>query len=124
MKCRIAAIPLTGNRYLHLHWAARGRERKRWESYLLQALGRYGPIAKKHKAWVLIRVWRKRLQDKDNLHTSLKPVLDALRHQRWIWQDSPKWLSSGFEEFRASKGEPERTEIEVVWTREEAIAAV
>jgi hypothetical protein len=118
MTLRLPTVPLTGNRLLRAHWSVQRREVRRWEEAILRYVGCYGPLRGtrvRRRAWIIVRVWRRRLQDEDNFQTSLKPVLDALRRCGWIYEDSRHWLVKDAVEL-PTKGTKPRTEIEVRWT--------
>lgn len=76
------------NALLKMHWAKRKRLK---DQYILILPKRQRRIKK--KTAVGIEVFHKtRRFDTDNLYGAVKPILDALRHNNLIYQDSPRWI--------------------------------
>jgi Holliday junction resolvase RusA-like endonuclease len=92
-------VPITGNQYLRTHWLGRSRQVLRWR----QLLAHHGMNhAHGRRARVHVVVFRKRRQDEDNLHTSLKPLFDALTQNGLLVDDSLKWTDRKVEEVLSS----------------------
>jgi len=98
MELVIPRVPVTANAAAQMHWAARGREREAW-SMEIRAQTTPGPWfyakredSEKLRAAVEIEVTRKRRQDPDNAVASVKRLVDALKGQGWLVDDSSAWL--------------------------------
>lgn len=61
------------------------------------AVGRAAPsipkASRRRRLWIT-RLWAKgqRAYDKDNLYWGMKPLVDEIKEQGWIKEDSPKWV--------------------------------
>lgn len=76
------------NALLRMHWA----KRKRFKDGYILALPKRRAKAKK-KMLVSIAVFLPtRRFDIDNLHGAVKLIIDALRRNNLIYQDSPRWI--------------------------------
>jgi hypothetical protein len=99
---------LSANQLLRMHWAKRRKEQRTWDVEVLAALlalpggvGTTRPIRVVDEEGKLLRVRRDvkitrhgaRLMDYDNLHGSVKMLVDALKHHGLIVDDSPQWCS-------------------------------
>lgn len=110
----IPRVPLSRNKLDQLHWAERHRISQLWKTEVYFA-AEWSGVAPKVKRHVSIRVvWAKRRLDQDNLSGALKCVIDALKTNGLIFNDSPKWLTAEYTQDLVSKagGKP-RTEIAV-----------
>jgi hypothetical protein len=108
----VPLIPVTNNtREGWKHWAHRYGDSKKWRLAIRVACGMRSrrPL---RRVCLTIVVYRTRLQDRDNFWGSLKPVVDGLKHNRWIRDDDHEWveLSPESKEVKAKK-EDLRTEI-------------
>lgn len=108
MEFRTSIVPMTNNRLIRSHWSVRRKEKLRWAHQIMAAVGR--KKRRLQKLTVSVVVGRKRLQDLDNFHASLKPLLDALKFTGWIYDDSRKWIDLKAEEIRSKQ---ESTQISV-----------
>ena len=104
-------IPITNNRLLRMHWAARNRDAKKWKAYVRLRCGVPDYSEPQGKCRVKITVYRGRKQDKDNWYGSVKPLVDALVSNGWLRDDSTKWLDLHVEEFASRR--PYWTEVEL-----------
>lgn len=79
------------NEMLRWHWSQRYKERARWSRWVWLARCQASPHPPACLARARIRIERRsRGQlDPDNLHGSCKLILDALRDQQLIQDDSP-----------------------------------
>ena len=68
---------------------------------MLEAAGRNGEPPE--HASVRVDVYRKRLQDVDNLWGSVKPILDALKRTGWIKDDDRESITLHVEEHKAKE---------------------
>jgi Holliday junction resolvase RusA-like endonuclease len=101
---------------LRMHWASRSRYNKLWQTYIRAEMNNsHKPC--KQKMRVSISQMRKRLLDPDNLHASVKPILDALVHWKLIKDDSAAWIELdcrqvvGKEKITVIEIEPEQMEM-------------
>ncbi|MGW8179453.1 MAG: hypothetical protein ACWGQW_11945 [bacterium] len=92
-----------------MHYMARDRETKDWRLIVRSVCGlpRLGEV--QGKCRVTITLHRKKLQDPDNAVGSVKPVLDALKRNGWLVDDSPEYLELIV---REEKSKEQRTVIE------------
>ncbi len=89
--CTVPNIPITANELFVANWGKRYRLAKLWKLIVRLEMGRRDqPPAS--RCVVRIRITRGQRQDPDNFKTSLKPILDALTHNRQIRDDSHKWI--------------------------------
>ncbi len=91
------------------HWRAYAKERDIWYMLLRQRLpprrSQPEPVA------LAIRSYRQRLCDYANLVGGAKPIPDCLIRLGYLHDDSPRWFTCTYEQYRVRRGE-ERTEIE------------
>ena len=77
-------------------WSSARKERDVWRAELAFALrttfGFKGWNHNNRRRRVVITQYRKRLLDKDNLYTSVKRLVDAMRDLQFIKQDSERWV--------------------------------
>ncbi len=107
-------VPRGANKLLRAHWAVRRREEKAWRILIRSVCGR--PQARvEARVRLEVTVKRPRLQDPDNAHASLKPVLDALVSEGWLKDDSSEWLDLAMREVAEKDRARRRTEM--VWSR-------
>lgn len=93
----LTADPPTGNSRLHrpVHWARTRQAREQARIQAEAARHREGLPAAKGKRCVtmtLVRGYRRKFMDEDNLHAYLKPVFDGLTSAKLIENDSPQLL--------------------------------
>lgn len=106
----------TLNRALRKHWAVRHREQRAWDLEVLAAMSpRRRPADATEPRHVTIRQFRHALLDPDNLVAAVKPLLDALRHNRLLKNDSARWcaLDAGFQQ-RVPRRQAEWIEVEII----------
>jgi len=100
MKLTIPAVPPSPNRVLGKHWSAKAGEKDKWillvRSQALPPIkGRAYPLdvsSLQQRKKVTITLCHSREYDPDNIYAAVKPVLDALKHWQWIWDDSAEWI--------------------------------
>jgi hypothetical protein len=78
----------------------------------LNRQGLYGQQTTARKASVVIRRYSSGSLDYGNLVGGCKPLLDALRYEGLIHDDSVRWLDDRYEQHEAKRGEA-RTEVEI-----------
>jgi Holliday junction resolvase RusA-like endonuclease len=75
-----------------MHWAARKRYNEYWRDLVrLEIDNSHKPC--KVKMSVAIGQMRRRKLDPDNLHASVKNLLDALKYWKLIKDDSEEWIT-------------------------------
>ena len=86
------------------HWAQKRRTKKEY-ALLIRNQMRLGRIslAKQEKFDLIIHSFRKKLLDFDNLVGGCKHLIDALIDERFIFDDSPKYLTLTVEQFVGGK---------------------
>lgn len=82
-------MPVTLNRYLRMHWAARKRDLESWKYHVLGA-GR--PPGVPGKIHIRIVVYRAVKQDPDNAVGSVKPLIDSMVRLGWLQNDTTEFL--------------------------------
>lgn len=107
-------VPL--NKLLHMCWQARKRLQDTLNSEVAAAVLVHDPeipkgfLGAKKKRVVVITLYRKKLQDPDNLVGSVKPLVDALKKAWLIYDDSPEWLTLRVHQ---AKCEEQKTYVEI-----------
>lgn len=107
----IPRVPPSGNelRRKYRHWAVYKQLKTSWAWDLKSYCG--GPetfylitgATLKIKMRLHFNIGRKRLLDKDNAYAGVKPIVDAARELKFIYQDSPKYLELIVEQFKSAK---------------------
>lgn len=77
------------------HWAVKRRQKQNYQ-LLIRNQMRLNNVPKTtpQKYQLIITSYRKRLLDHDNLVGGCKHLIDALFNELFIWDDSPKFLST------------------------------
>lgn len=94
----IQDVPPSGNKWQRMHWAERGRVKSAWKRTIWALIQRQDrswlmSMCEAHKVMhVEICLSHKKLYDTDNAYTSVKPVLDALRELKFLYEDAPAYL--------------------------------
>jgi Holliday junction resolvase RusA-like endonuclease len=87
------------NQRERMHWAKRARSKQAMLWAIRSSYGKPFPkrdIGRQRKCRVAIHVYHKtRRMDIDNLHGAIKPIIDILRQNGFIYNDSWKWLDLG-----------------------------
>lgn len=83
----------SGNRLLRAHWAVRKNLKKDYLQELATVLPKSLPSFMTLHRRLRIISHRKRLLDKDNLYAGAKPLIDALKEMKWIYDDAPQYLA-------------------------------
>jgi hypothetical protein len=129
----LPAIPPSANEIKSMHWAAY-RDLRNDLAYLVRlSIGRVEVLHRDRLAHVTITAYsnapkeaggRARRLDRDNLWGGMKPLVDALRDQAVIKNDSDPWLDLGVCECRDQVASP-RTEIAITYNgKEREITAI
>lgn len=98
----IRRVPLTNNQVRRLlfgpRWGAVGADTKAWNVAIRATCGLplHGTVQGKHR--VTIHVTRAKKQDPDNAFASVKPILDGLRRNGWLVDDTTEFLELHVEE--------------------------
>jgi Holliday junction resolvase RusA-like endonuclease len=85
-------LPLLPNRLNTMHWAERGKDRKKWHALVGAALVGKKPQKPLTRAVVTLVRYSSVRPDNDNLTASFKPVIDGLKVCGVIVNDDPKTL--------------------------------
>lgn len=104
-------VPPSANKYLRMHWAVKKKLRQGYSWSINMALldqlkGQLDRFWRRPlpKMRVQITIYsagvRVRRLDTDNLWGGCKPLIDAMRDDGLIKNDSPKWLDLGIAECR------------------------
>ena len=101
----------TLNRWQRMHWAVRRKQGRVWQAAVI-ALGIPRVIKPCLRLVKFVRVGS-RLVDTDGLYGGLKPVVDALKSVKAIWDDDPDHLSLYAEQRKRAKKEIPHMVIEV-----------
>lgn len=111
MRLVIPHIPASPNRWNGKHWSVYRRSRKLWDRLVWGAMAQVGAKAERlPKATVRIVRQASRKLDKDNLYGACKPVVDALKANWLILDDSPEHIELTVAQ---RVGRPSLTEITV-----------
>jgi hypothetical protein len=91
VKLTIPDVPPSLNVSRNLHWAAKARLRDNWILLIRSQLkGRYlKPIVKMR---CLVTLCHARPYDSDNAYGACKPLVDALKHWKLIYDDNGDYL--------------------------------
>lgn len=107
----VPAIPPSPNRWNGHHWSVYRKSRQLWNRHIGWALAEAGHTPQRWpRSRVRIVRQSARTLDKDNAYASCKPVIDALRSNWLILDDSPDHLELTVEQ---RVGRPSMTEITV-----------
>lgn len=112
------------NRVYGRHWSAKYRQRKQWgwliraalldvshdSEHNLALLALRGHVCASGRVGVRAETWRPRVLDRDNLIAGAKGIIDCLRAECLIVDDSPKWIE---ETVVQHVGMPHRTVLEL-----------
>ena len=98
------------NTYQRWHWRTRMKHLDALRLYVRSTMGAQRRRAqKKH---VTIRRYSSGKLDRGNFIGGCKALLDALRHEGVIYDDTEEWLEDRYEQHPAKRGEA-RTEVEI-----------
>lgn len=114
----VPRVPLSPNKVIGKHWSFARKDKADWTSQIFAAIPcerRHERAAHQERRSVSIRViWGARRLDPDNLVASTKPLIDALRNNGMIYNDSADWIELTVEQQLCSHaGGIPRTEIAV-----------
>jgi Holliday junction resolvase RusA-like endonuclease len=113
----IPRLPLSPNSLRGRHWSAKHRDLLDWKTRILCALapGQRRKRAERKRRFVHVALFSPYTSlDPDNLHGSIKPILDALKAHRLIYDDSEEWLEYSVSQKHVKTVRELRTEIRVV----------
>lgn len=113
MKLTIPNVPPSLNKLLRMHWAAKRKLNECWVLHVLVALGQNPYLKPIVKMRVKVTLHHSRLYDEcDNMWGACKPIFDALKHWKLIYDDAPEYLEPTVEQQKCSRKES-RTVIEL-----------
>lgn len=99
------------NQLLRQHWATRRKHLEDWEWAIKAAFNGLPPRAK-GRMRVRITSYRTKFLDKDNLIGGAKPLVDALRNQGLIKDDSPQHVEIEYHQIKV-RGDHAKTVVEL-----------
>ena len=114
MKLRIEAIPPSLNKLSRMHWAVQRRLTKQWTLLTWKAMLLAGVVkgTANGKVRCVVTIRHSKLYDKDNAYGGCKPLIDSLKMNGLIVDDSAKHLELTVEQEKCSRKES-HTEIEL-----------
>lgn len=114
LRLEITGATPSGNTLLRMHWSKRSKLNKYWRHQVWERLVlELRPWIHREpgcKMRVTITRIATRTLDKDNLYAGVKPLVDALKHNRLIDDDSPEHVELEVLQ-EIARGKPERTVI-------------
>lgn len=99
MKLTIPEVPMSLNKVLVLHWRTRSAVNDLWRVLVRSMLDLNGESRKatgKMRCQILLS--HSRFYDKDNAYGAVKPLVDALKHWKLIYDDTAEWLELSVEQ--------------------------
>jgi hypothetical protein len=91
MKLTVKAIPPSLNKTQRMHWAKRKKLNDDWKWLIRSQMPEFvlHPFVKMRCSVTLAH---SRAFDRDNSFGAVKPIIDALKHWKLIFDDSPEYL--------------------------------
>ncbi len=88
---KIFQLPASGNTFIHMHWAKKGRYSTKWHNLVyFETIGKT-PKKPLEKCTIRIERYSARIQiDADNFITGSKPLFDGIKRAGIIMDDSLK----------------------------------
>lgn len=91
LEFELIGLPKSPNQLLGAHWTIRSGHAKKWKKLVGKAVEKKCPPTPLEKAKVtLIRYSAAKSMDRDNLRSSFKPIVDALKLYGVIVDDAPE----------------------------------
>jgi len=102
MRIVIQEVPPSLNKTQRMHWAARERMNNDWKWLVRSQMPEFvlHPFVKMH---CRITLAHSRAFDKDNAYGACKPLIDALRHWKLIFDDTPDYLDLTVEQVKSTR---------------------
>lgn len=99
MRIEIPAVPPSPNRVLGKHWSSKSGTKNEWIMWVRAKRPEVHlkPVVKMRLRAILAH---SRPYDPDNAVAAMKPVIDALKHWRLIFDDSPQYLELTVEQVK------------------------
>lgn len=117
IKIIIKSLTPSLNKYIRTYWTKRTKLKDdlAWEVFaeLREQNPNYEVITKPRKMRLNIVSYRKSFLDKDNFIGGLKPLIDAIKELKLIYDDSPEFLEDKYEQKIEKKRKNQRTEITI-----------
>lgn len=114
-KLIIKSLSPSLNKLLRMHWGERKKlkEDLAWEVFaeLNKLNPDYEVVVIPQKVFIKITSYRKSFLDKDNFIGGLKPLIDAIKELKLIYDDSEEFLNLEAEQRIEKKKKSNRTEI-------------
>jgi len=104
VKLTIPAVPPSLNKTQRMHWAKRKRMNDSWKLWVRGALPELylKPFVKMR---CTVWLFHSRPYDKDNSFGAVKPVVDALRHWKLIYDDTAEYLDLDVQQEKCKRKE-------------------
>lgn len=110
----LGKIPTPTNRARRRHWSKNHSDLRVWCELVWAHCGRPPRVTGPVRFFFRIYRWMK-IQDPDNAHASLKPLIDAFVRQGWAVDDTAELLTYDLEEKTVSHRDQVRTVV--FWAR-------
>lgn len=104
---------MSGNTYLRLHWAKRRNENYAWYNSIAAEVPKQSVPPEKRRM-VTITSFRRKMLDDDNLRIGCKPIVDGLKRQNLIKDDSPLWVMVFYSQVIVSHNATDQVRTEIV----------
>jgi hypothetical protein len=100
----IPGVPASLNKTQRMHWAKRRKMNMAWTMLVRSQMPEFylEPIVKMRLRVILAH---SRAYDPDNAAGACKPLIDALRHWKLIFDDTPEYLDLKVEQVKSSRKE-------------------
>lgn len=111
MKLEIQGVPPSLNKVLRMHWTAKTRLNNAWYYLVREKMPEHylKPFVKMRCSVILTH---SRAYDHDNAYGAVKPVIDALKRWKLIFDDTPEYLDLEVVQVKSTRKES-RTVIEL-----------
>lgn len=112
----IPRLPKSPNSLRAHHWTVKHRDKKDWDMEVTIARNRIGSSRHptRERKSVTVRLFSAKCPlDPDNLHGSIKPILDALKANGLIYDDAEEWLEYTVSQHKVATVKEARTEISI-----------
>lgn len=116
IKFTVPRLPLSPNSLRGRHWSVKHGDKTSWLTEIFAALKPDQRILRMEQKRRLVKValfYSGQPFDPDNLHGALKPILDALKGNQLIVDDSEMWLEYTVSQTKVATAKEKRTEITV-----------
>lgn len=118
IKLTIPRLPKSPNSLRARHWSVKHKDKKIWDMFIAVLVPSEAKLLEGYRDRRMVQVrlfYAGRPLDPDNLHGSIKPILDALKNNWLIYDDAEEWLVYTVSQQKVATRKEERTEI-AIWT--------